>query len=138
VYDIYNDDFILGEGAKVGMLPESIEKERALGKLQRAGFQRAYQAGCKLAFGTDGGVYPHGDNWKQFHTMVELGMKPIDAIRTATLNAAELLGLSKEAGSLEAGFLADVIAVDGDPLQDVLRLGSVKFVMRQGVVYRKD
>jgi len=138
VYDIYNDDFIMQEGAKVGMLPESIEKERALGKLQRAGFQHAYQAGCKLAFGTDGGVYPHGDNWKQFNTMVEFGMKPIDAIRTATLNAAELLGLSKEAGSIEPGFRADVIAVDGDPLQDVLKLGSVKFVMKQGVVYRKD
>jgi imidazolonepropionase-like amidohydrolase len=89
-----------------------------------------------MAFGTDGGVYPHGDNWKQFGTMVQFGMKPIDAIRAATLNAAELLGLSKEAGSLEAGFRADVIAVDGDPLQDVSKLGAVKFVMKAGVVYR--
>jgi imidazolonepropionase-like amidohydrolase len=138
VYDIYNDDFILQEGAKVGMLPESIEKERQIGKLQRQNFQRAFQAGCKMAFGTDGGVYPHGDNWKQFVTMVEFGMKPIDAIRAATLGAAELLDLTKVAGSLEPGYRADVIAVDGDPLQDVSRLGRVKFVMKDGVVYRKD
>jgi imidazolonepropionase-like amidohydrolase len=138
VFDIYNDDFILQEGAKVGMLPESIAKERQVGRTQRENFRRAFLAGCKMAFGTDGGVYPHGDNWKQFGKMVEFGMKPIDAIRAATLNAAELLNLSQEAGSLEAGFRADVIAVDGDPLQDVSKLGSVKFVMKAGVVYRQD
>ena len=138
VFDIYNDDFILQEGAKVGMLPESIEKERGVGRMQRENFRRAFLAGCRMAFGTDGGVYPHGDNWKQFGKMVEFGMKPIDAIRAATLNAAELLGLGKEAGSLEAGFRADVIAVNGDPLQDVSKLGSVKFVMKGGVVYRQD
>src|ERR1700676_5207467 len=92
VFDIYNDDFILQEGAKVGMLPESIEKEKAIGKLQRTNFRRAYLAGARMAFGTDGGVYPHGDNAKQFATMAEYGMKPLEAIRAATVNAAELLG----------------------------------------------
>ncbi len=75
------------------MLPESIEKEKAIGRLQRANFRKAYLAGAPLAFGTDGGVYPHGDNAKQFATMVEWGAKPIDAIRMATINAASLLSL---------------------------------------------
>src|SRR6202790_1973655 len=92
VFDIYNDDFILQEGAKYGMLPESLEKERNLGKLQRANFRRALLGGARMAFGTDAGVYPHGDNAKQFATMVEYGMKPLEAIRAATVNAAELLG----------------------------------------------
>ena len=84
VFDIYNDTYILQEGPKVGMLPESIEKEKTIGKLQRSNFRKAYLAGAPLAFGTDGGVYPHGDNAKQFATMVEWGAKPIDAIRTST------------------------------------------------------
>jgi len=138
VFDIYNDDYILSEGAKVGMLPESIEKERNLGRHQRENFRRAYLAGAKLAFGTDGGVYPHGDNWKQFPVMVEFGMKPIDAIRAATVNAADLMGWSDRVGALEKGYYADLIAVDGDPLADVRSLGRVRFVMKGGVVVRND
>src|SRR6267154_1158399 len=125
VFDIYNDDYILSEGAKVGMLPESLEKERQIGKVQRQNFRRAYLAGTRMAFGTDGGVYPHGDNAKQFATMVEWGMKPIDAIRTATLEAAALLGLDDKAGTLESKRWADIIAVDGNPLEDVAALGRV-------------
>jgi len=138
VFDIYNDDFIVREGANVGMLPESIEKEKQIGKLQRENFRKAYLAGAKLAFGTDGGVYPHGDNWKQFPLMVEYGMRPIEAIRAATLVSADLLGLSKEIGSVEKGFSADLIAVTGDPLTDIRSLQNVKFVMKQGTVYRND
>jgi len=138
VFDIYNDDYILQEGAKAGMLPESIEKEKALGKLQRTNFRRAYLAGARMAFGTDGGVYPHGDNAKQFATMVEWGMKPIEAIRTATLASAVLVGLEGKAGAIEANYFADVIAVEGNPLESPAVMTRVRFVMKDGKVYRND
>ena len=138
VFDIYNDDFILQEGAKAGMLPESIEKEKKVGRLQRENFRKAFQAGAKIAFGTDSGVYPHGDNARQFGKMVEWGMQPLDAIRAATLNAADLIGWSEKVGSLEKGHYADLIAVEGDPLSEVKTLESVKFVMKGGVVARND
>jgi len=138
VFDIYNDDFILQEGAKAGMLPESIEKEKKLGRLQRENFRHAYQSGAKLAFGTDSGVYPHGDNAKQFTKMVEWGMKPAEAIQAATVNAADLIGWADKIGALEAGHYADLIAVSGDPASDVRVLESVKFVMKGGTVVRSD
>src|SRR5579863_6839815 len=136
VFDIYNDDFILQEGAKAGMLPESIEKEKNLGKLQRANFRRALLGGDRMAFGTDAGVYPHGDNAKQFALMVEYGMKPLDAMRAATVNAAELLGRSGEIGVVAKDAFADIIAVQGDPRADVKLLENVRFVMKGGVVYK--
>jgi imidazolonepropionase-like amidohydrolase len=138
VFDIYNDDYILQEGAKAGMLPESIEKEKKIGRLQRENFRHAFQSGTKMAFGTDSGVYPHGDNAKQFGKMVEWGMKPVDAIQTATINAAELLGWADLVGALEPGHYADLIAVTGDPTSDVRVLESVKFVMKGGSVVRND
>jgi len=138
VFDIYNDDFILQEGAKAGMLPESIEKEKKIGRLQRENFRHAFQSGAKIAFGTDSGVYPHGDNARQFGKMVEWGMKPLDAIQAATIRAADLIGWSAKAGVLEPEHFADIIAVSGDPLSDVRVLESVKFVMRNGAVVRND
>jgi imidazolonepropionase-like amidohydrolase len=138
VFDIYNDDYILQEGAKAGMLPESIEKEKKIGRLQRENFRKAFKAGAKIAFGTDSGVYPHGDNAKQFSKMVEWGMKPIDAIQAATIIAADLIGLSGKAGSVEPGYYADIIAVDGNPLENVPVLETVKFVMKGGLVVRND
>jgi imidazolonepropionase-like amidohydrolase len=138
VFDIYNDDFILSEGAKVGMLPESLEKERQIGRLQRENFKKAFQAGAKMAFGTDSGVYPHGDNAKQFAKMVEFGMKPIDSIQAATINAADLLGWADKVGVLEKGHYADIIAVSGDPLQDVRVLEDMKFVMKGGTVLKNQ
>ena len=137
VFDIYNDDYILGMGEKVGMLPESIEKEKKVGKLQRANFRKAFEAGAKIAFGTDSGVYPHGDNAKQFSTMVAFGMKPVDAIQAATVNAADLIGWADKVGALEKGHYADLIAVDGDPLVDVKVLENVKFVMKGGNVVKQ-
>src|ERR1700738_3767008 len=108
VFDIYNDDFILQEGAKAGMLAESIEKEKKIGRLQRENFRHAWQSGVtRMAFGTDAGVYPHGDNAKQFAKMVEWGMRPIDAIQAATIRAADLLGWSAKAGAREADHYAD-------------------------------
>jgi imidazolonepropionase-like amidohydrolase len=136
VMDIYNDDFILQEGLKNGMLPESIEKEKAIGRLQRESFARAVKAGVRMAFGTDAGVYPHGNNARQFAVMVRYGMTPREAIRSATLDAAELLGWKDKVGSVEPGKLADLIAVRGDPLADVRALEDVGFVMKGGVVVK--
>lgn len=136
VFDIYNDTYILQEGAKVGMLPESIEKEKAIGKLQRENFRRAWRGGAKMAFGTDGGVYPHGDNARQFAYMVEYGMKSGEAIRAATVEAATLLGMADQVGSVETGHWADIIAVEGDPLKDVSLLEKIPFVMKGGVVVK--
>jgi imidazolonepropionase-like amidohydrolase len=136
VMDIYNDDFILQEGANMGMLPESLVKEKALGQLQRDNFQKAVKAGVRMAFGTDAGVYPHGNNAKQFFYMVKYGMTPMQAIRAATLDAAELLGWGDTVGSIEPGKLADLIGVQGDPLKDIRALENVAFVMKGGAVVK--
>jgi imidazolonepropionase-like amidohydrolase len=137
--DIYNDDFILSEGAKMGLLPENLAKERSIGRLQRETFRRAVQAGVTMTFGTDAGVYPHGDNAKQFAKMVEWGMTPMQAIQAATTTAAKTLGpLGADLGSIAPGKSADIIAVAGDPLTDITELTRIQFVMKQGVVYRKD
>jgi imidazolonepropionase-like amidohydrolase len=132
VFDIYNDDFILSEGLKSGMLEESIEKEKKIGRLQRENFRKAWKAGAKMAFGTDAAVYPHGDNARQFAKMVEWGMAPIDALRAATINAADLMGWQDKVGELAPGHYADLIAVSGDPLSDVRLLEHVAFVMKGG------
>jgi imidazolonepropionase-like amidohydrolase len=138
VFDIYNDDFILKEGLKNGMLPESVEKEKAIGKLQRTNFRHAFLSGAPMAFGTDGGVYPHGDNAKQFATMVEWGMKPIDAIRTSTVEAARLMNLEGKAGAVAVNSYADIIAMDSDPRENVEQLQKIKFVMKDGKIYKDD
>lgn len=134
--DIYNDDYILAEGAKNGVFPESLEKERQIGRKQRETFRAAARAGVKMVFGTDGGVYPNGDNARQFAKMVEWGMTPAQAIRAATLTAAEALGRSGDVGAVEVGRYGDLIAVRGNPLEDVRVLENVAFVMKGGVVYK--
>jgi imidazolonepropionase-like amidohydrolase len=134
--DIYNDDYLLNEATKFGLPAENLEKERMVGRLQRENFEKAVKAGAKMAFGTDAGVYPHGDNAKQFYYMVKFGMTPAQAIRAATSSAADLIGRSKEVGSIEAGKYADIIAVDADPLADVRALEHVSFVMKGGQVYK--
>jgi len=111
-------------------------KAAAIGPQLQATFARAYKAGVKIAFGTDAGVFPHGENAKEFGYMVEAGMTPIDAIRAATIHAATLLDQPKRLGMLEPGFAGDIVAVDGDPLRDVKLLEQVKFVMKEGVVYK--
>lgn len=136
VMDIYNDDFILQEGEKAGMLPESLAKEKALGQLQRDNFRKAYKGGAKMAFGTDAGVYPHGDNARQFRYMVQYGMTPMQAIQAATIHAADLLGWKDRLGSVSAGKYADLIAVKGDPLADPAELTRVNFVMKGGAVVK--
>ncbi|HEU4851800.1 MAG TPA: amidohydrolase family protein [Telluria sp.] len=113
------------------------EKALAIGSISQAAFGRAYKAGVKIAFGSDAAVYPHGDNAKEFAYMVEGGMPALEAIRSATLSAALLLGQEKRLGSVEPGYAADIVAVSGDPLADIAELQKVRFVMKDGVVYKK-
>ncbi|HEX8614361.1 MAG TPA: amidohydrolase family protein [Telluria sp.] len=112
-------------------------KAAAIGPQIQATFARAYKAGVKIAFGTDAGVFPHGENAKEFAYMVEAGMPPLEAIRSATINAAALLDQGTRLGSVEPGYAADIIAVTGDPLRDITLLQQVRFVMKDGVVYKQ-
>jgi imidazolonepropionase-like amidohydrolase len=136
VMDIYNDDYILGKAVEFGLPKENVEKEKMVGRVQRENFQKAVKAGAKMAFGTDAGVYPHGDNARQFFYMVKFGMTPAQAIRAATSSAADLIGRAKDVGTIEPGKFADLIAVTGDPLQDVRALEHVGFVMKGGEVVK--
>jgi imidazolonepropionase-like amidohydrolase len=99
---------------------------------------RAYRAGVKIAFGTDAGVYPHGQNAHEFELMVQAGMPPMFTLQAATTHAAELLKHDKDLGSLSSGKLADVVAVPGNPVQDISLMKRVSFVMKEGVVYKRD
>lgn len=137
VFDIYNDDYILGKAKDFGIPQEFVDKEKVIGQLQRDNFQKAFRAGAKMAFGSDSGVYPHGDNAKQFFYMVKYGMTPAQAIRAATYSAADAINRSKDVGTIEPGKFADIIAVDADPLKDVTALEKVSFVMKGGKVYKQ-
>lgn len=137
VMDVYNDTFILEYGASVGMLEESLEKERMIGQLQRDNHRKAFEAGVKMAFGSDGAVYPHGDNGKQFFYMVEYGMTPMQALQAATIHAADLIGWPQDVGAVAEGFYADIIAVDQNPLDDVTVMENVSFVMKGGKIYKQ-
>ncbi|MCE3603036.1 amidohydrolase family protein [Massilia sp. P8910] len=112
-------------------------KAAAIGPQIQATFARAYKAGVKIAFGTDAGVYPHGENAREFAYMVEAGMPPLEAIRSATVGAAALLDQGTRLGSVEPGYAADIIAVTGDPLRDIALMQQVRFVMKDGVVYKQ-
>ncbi len=136
--DIYDDDYILAEGERNGVFKESLEKERAIGLKQRHTFRAAVNAGVRMIFGTDGGVYPNGLNARQFVTMTQWGMTPMQAIQAATVTAAEALGRSGDVGAIAIGRYGDLIAVAGDPLNDVKTLETVKFVMKGGGVVKND
>lgn len=136
--DIYNTEYTLAEGEANGVLEESLAKEREVGTVQRESFTKAVKAGAKIVFGTDSGVYPHGDNAKQFSRMVRFGMTPMQAIRSATSLAAEGLGQDNTLGRIAPGYSADIVAVAGDPIADISVLESVDFVMKEGVVYKED
>ena len=134
--DIYNDDYILAEGAKNGLFEESLAKERMIGRKQRETFKAATQSGVKMLFGTDAGVYPHGTNAKQFVTMVTWGMTPLQAIQASTVTAAEALNRKNDVGTIEVGHYGDIIGVAGDPLKDVSILQSVAVVIKGGQVMK--
>ena len=138
VMDIYNDDYILAEYGRKGYPEKIMNKERQVGRVQRQNFKKALGAGAKMAFGTDAGVYPHGQNARQFATMVEWGMTPVQAIRSATSSAADLLGWPDRVGSVQPGRFADLVAVSGNPLEDVTTLQHVAFVMKGGIVYKRE
>ncbi len=123
---------------KPGYYPEIVRaKALVVGNFIQATFAKAYKAGVKIAFGTDAGVFAHGKNWMEFVYMTEGGMPILEAIRSATLNAADLLG-DDRLGLIEKDKLADIIAVDGDPTKDVNSMGRVSFVMKNGVVYKNQ
>jgi imidazolonepropionase-like amidohydrolase len=129
--DIYNDDYILATGTANGTEQESLDKERMIGLKQRQTFQRAVRAGVKMIFGTDAGVYPHGDNGKQFAKMVQWGMTPLQAIQAATIRASEALG-RPDVGAIQVGRYGDIVAVRGDPLANVALLERVDAVVKGG------
>ncbi len=133
--DIYVSDYILGEGAKNGIPEYSLEKERIVGKKQRENFKMAFESGAKMAFGTDAGIYPHGKNARQFKYMVEWGMTPIQAIQASTINTAELFGLNN-IGEIKESFDADLVAVKGNPLDDITLLENIDFVMKEGQIIK--
>ena len=135
--DIYNTDYTQSEGRRNGVLEDNLRKDREIGDLQRENFRRAHQAGVKMVYGTDAGIFPHGKNARQFAVMVRYGMTPTQAIQSATINAAEALGRT-DVGTIEIGRFADIVAVSGNPAQDVTLLEKVAFVMKGGVVSKQE
>lgn len=134
--DIYNTEYTLEKGEANGVPEENINKEREVGARQRQSFTLAVDMGAKVVFATDSGVYPHGDNGKQFARAVRFGMTPSQALMSATSLTAELLGWEDKVGAIEPGLFADIIAVHGDPLADISELEDVDFVMKGGVIYK--
>jgi imidazolonepropionase-like amidohydrolase len=130
--DIYNGDYIDTVGRKAGWSEEIMRKNLETTDAQREGFRKAVKAGVRISYGTDAGVYPHGDNARQFAYMVRYGMTPLQAIRSATIDSARLLGKDKELGSIAVGKAADMVAVGCDPLQDVECLRQVRGVLKDG------
>ena len=134
--DIYVTEYILGEGASAGILEESLEKERMTGATQRSNFRKAVEAGATIVYGTDAGVYPHGQNAKQLSRMTRFGMTPLQALQSATTVAAEVMGLGYEIGKIEAGYAADFVAVEGNPIEQIELLEAPSAVIKGGVRYR--
>jgi len=135
--DIYNGDYIDTEGRKQGWPEEFLRKNAETTEAQRQGFTRAHAAGVTIVYGTDAGVYPHGLNARQFKIMVERGMTPMEAIKSATSVAARYMGWSDRVGELTPGRFGDVIAVKGDPLADVQRLQDVAVVVKGGMIFKR-
>lgn len=136
VMDIYNGDYIDDIGRKEGWPEEYLRKNRETTDVQREGFTKAVKMGVKLAYGTDSGVYPHGHNARQFAYMVRYGMTPMQAIQSATIRAAELLGKDATLGSIVPGRFADLVAVESDPFADIRVLENVSHVMKGGVLVK--
>lgn len=138
VADIYNGDYIEEIGRRDHWSEEILRKNQETTQRQRDGFAKAVKAGVRIAFGTDSGVYPHGDNARQFAYMVRYGLTEMEAIRAATVNSAQLLGKDREIGSIAAGKFADLVAVEGDPLADIDKLRQVRGVIKAGRQIRLD
>lgn len=135
--DIYNTEYTLAFGEANGVPEENINKEKLVSKAQRESFRKATKAGIKMVFGSDAAIYPHGDNGKQFSRMVEFGMTPMQAIQAATINSATLLQQETSLGQIKVGYLADIVAVEGNPIQNITTMENVSFVMKNGVIYKQ-
>jgi len=135
---LYLGDWFLENAPKMNVPPSMLKKGQEVMPMARKNIAHAFASGVKVGFGTDAAVYPHGLNAREFAVMVKLGLTPLQAIQAATVNDADLLGWSDKVGVIEPGHYADMIAVDGDPLQDVTKLEQVKFVMKGGVVYKSE
>jgi imidazolonepropionase-like amidohydrolase len=136
--DIFNTDYTQAEGAKNGILPDNLRKDREVSQIQRDNFRKAHRAGVKMVFGSDAGVMPHGTAAGQFRYMVEYGMTPMEAIQAATRNAAQALGRERDVGAIAVGRFGDIVAVDGDPLSDVRVLEDVDVVIKGGKVEKNE
>ncbi|MEX2421105.1 MAG: amidohydrolase family protein, partial [Actinomycetota bacterium] len=136
VADIWFGDWALEQGPRDGWSPSVMRKMRETTDVQREGFAKAVRAGVKIAFGTDSGAYPHGMNATQFAYMVKFGMTPMQAVQAATVGAAELMGWRERVGTIEPGTFADLVAVEGDPLDDVDLLTEIPFVMKGGRIVK--
>jgi imidazolonepropionase-like amidohydrolase len=136
-FDIYNTEYTLAFGEANGVPEENINKEKLVSKAQRDSFRKAVNAGANMVFGSDAAIYPHGDNGKQLSRMVRFGMTPLQAIQAATINSAKLLKQDANLGQIKAGFLADIVAVQGNPLNDVSVLENVSFIMKDGHIYKQ-
>jgi imidazolonepropionase-like amidohydrolase len=134
--DIYNGDYTDEVGTREHWPEDHLRKNRDTTDAQREGFRKAVKAGVKLTFGTDAGVYPHGLNARQFKYMVRYGMTPLQAIRAATIDAADLLGWQKDVGVIAPGHYADMVAVEGDALTDITLLEHVAGVVKGGALVR--
>ena len=134
--DIYNTDFTQATGTEFGVTEDNLRKDREIGQLQRDNFRAAHDAGARMVYGTDAAIYPHGQNARQFAIMVQYGMTPAEAIRSATWNAAQALGREGDVGAIISGRYGDLIAVSGDPLADVRALETVPVVIKGGAVVR--
>ena len=132
--DIYNGDYIDTVGRAQGWSAESLQKNLDTTDLQRQGFRKALNAGVKIAYGTDAGVYPHGDNAKQFPYMVRYGMSPMQAIQSATIEAARLLNKQDELGSVAPGKAADLVAMACNPVEKIECTAEVQWVIKDGVI----
>ena len=132
----YAPIYMIANGEAAGMLPETIKKARRLIDIRMNNYRTAIETGAKIVFGSDTAIIPHGDNGKQFSVYVDLGMSPLEAIQSATTVAAESLGLVGDTGAVAPGYFADIIAVEGDPLDDISVLEDVIFVMKGGRVYK--
>lgn len=130
--DIYNTEYTQAEGKKNGVLEDNLRKDREVAQIQRDNFRKAHKAGVRMVFGSDAGVMPHGDGGKQFATMVQFGMTPLEAIRAATFNGAQALGQEADVGQIAVGRYADLVAVDGDPLANIRLLEKPAAVVKGG------
>lgn len=136
--DIYNTDYTQAEGARNGVLADNLRKDREIGEIQRENFRKALRAGVGMIYGTDAGIYPHGDNARQFAVMVRYGATPLQAIQSATINAAQALDRRGQVGVIAPGAWGDLVGVSGDPLVDVTVLEHPVFVMKGGDVVRRE